>query len=147
MADRRPPVVRSARWARFASAPFEVAIAVAAVVTGGYLVAWQPALKVTNLAAVAPLWASYAVNVGYLVGGLCMLGGLWRGNRDVEASGLWLLASTLAIGVLILIYVRGGAATASIISQTALAAGSLYRGVMVRRYTMVVVAVPGRDIT
>lgn len=123
-----------ARRARLATSPFEIAIAVSAVINGALTLLLPHAVEGGNLHALVPLWMAYAVNLGYAAAGGMLLGGLWTDRRKVEICGAVALALFLSVDLVVLIGVRGVAALRSISTFIALIGACVARVLILWSY-------------
>lgn len=137
------------RRVRFATSPFEAGLALAAVLSAIWFLALRTCggESASNLSTVVPSWWEWPINLGYGLSGVLILYGLWTGRVNHEAAGLIGLAASAGINLTVVFYLRGAAATTSVIAYVAIVGASLARSVIVRKHRHVVALRPDRGDT
>lgn len=87
--------------------PFELWVAIAAVVSALSYFFLPRTVAGSAVALVVPQWQAHLWNVLYGLGGVGVMAGFWRASPRLEGAGLCLLASGVTVSSLALLYVRG----------------------------------------
>lgn len=112
--------------AYIASHPLALSFAIGVFATGLISILFPHFFEETSVSLALPDWLRMAFRGTWTIGGALSTFGILRGRRHLEASGMILLASGLAVNYLSIISIRPEAALSGIFIAT-LAVGCAFR--------------------